>query len=1765
MSDVIAAAVLEVQGDMSDFIAKIAKAEEVAKRFEAASVQAAGRASGALAGVGKGAGEGLKDLDPVTRRAAEGMQLMAAKATLSAGELALFRAAAKGANVEALGPMATLLDKISAKQAAAAAGAGGMAAKLGLVGISAGQATAAMRSLPAQFTDIATQLQGGASPFTVLLQQGGQIKDQFGGVGNAFRALGSVLTPVRLLFGGVAAAAGAAGLAYKQGAAETDEYRKALALTNNTAGKTIGQLQVMAQAVSGITGGTQGKAAEVLTALAASAKVAGSDLTKLTAAAIQLERAGGPAALETAKAFAALAEAPTQAALTLTKSTGFLTAAVYEQARALELQGRTSAAASVVQQAYATSVEGATKKLEGGLGLLEKAWRGVGDWAKSAWDAMLGLGRAESVESRVASAAEALAKAQKLSKLPAFGSSPLANQSAIAQDFQGANAAAGYENLNAFYEQLRVKNEKAAIDFSKLAESVRAPGDALRDQIKQIDEWGAAFVAVAKEPVQAAKAVEALKARVTSLSAVSQQASATAQAALQASAAVQAAQTSAKLQDLQHQRAMGLISEIDLLGKVGAANVEAAQAEERRIQQAIANAKRLPAEQQGAALAGLRGQAEAAAIRTDQEKAKVQNQITEAVRNRVLAAEALTRAEGESRALEMAEYEKSVGDAYRASAIAAADYAQSLQDARQSMVDEAAASQLSDLQRDIRLRQLAIELRLRQEIRAIQSAPYSPDQKDILIAQATANATSAASLAVDQVTQEFQTRGAREISDALLTAMQGGFDDAWDYLKQLAKREVIKVLFQPVANTIGGVLSGVITQAQGGAATNASYLQAASGMNTLYGYGKSAYGWLTGAGAAASSASMYGLAGASGSLGASTGSGLYALGAGGTGSGLSVTAGTNAAWGISGSSAAASSGSSAAATASSWGPYVAAIVASYLVSANAYKQGFTNANTDNSFIDSGVAGSMGLGGPMYVSRLLDSLGIGSSRNNQIFSGAAGINYLIGRGAPRIDQQGVQGTIGAGGFSGEGFADVVQKGGLFRSDKRWTETGVLSEEIDRFFDAASKSIFEKAKDFGAALGLPAAALADVTQSVKVALGDDAAKNQEEITKALASYGDALVAGYADAIKPLAVYGETTVQTIERVGGALQGTNEVLSALGLNALQASIAGGQAAVSLQDLFGGLDVMQQAAGSYLADFYSDTERSALSLSAIGRVLQEVGVAVPATRDSFRDLVDAQDLTTASGREAFTALMSVASAFADVVPAARSVTDIMAERMRLEEELLTVQGDTAALRARERAELDESNRALYDQIQALRDQKSATDAARQAADEAAAAAERLAASAAQLAAAWDQSNASAADGVRAAFAAVASAIGAEQQSVKSAAEQQLQAVQVDADRQLQDLEAQAQSLQREFGSLFEGLRGNIQSLLGDLAGDGGRAAALATLQDARRVFRSGGTVDLEAVRQAGGVAARLGTDTFATRLDFAREQGRTVALLQDVSTSARAQLGAQTSAIAAQQVAIESARDAQVAAIEQARDAQLATLSAQLDEARTAASALVSIDDGVQGVAAALAQLAEAVSATRLLQGGGGPTGQILESGGQQVYGSTTGAVVTRAAGAGWDQTLVRGRSGATATASVLRSAVDELVATDNWARIVQVALAEGIDSNTLDGLMDWRAGTARAAAALRGLPAFAMGSAYVPQTGPALVHEGERIITAADNAALTRRLTQPADDTLQRELLAELRAFRQQSMTNDAALASYTNRAQALLNDVVNGGASIATRAEA
>ena len=278
---------------------------------------------------------------------------------------------------------------------------------------SAAQTAAAMRSLPAQFTDVVTQLQGGASPMTILFQQGGQIKDQFGGVqaalGGVAKYMAGLVNPATVAAASVTAVAAA----FVLGRQEADNYRAVLAKTGNAAGLTTDQLASMAKSVSE-SGGTQGKAAEVLTQLVETGRVSKEVMAQSAAGIIAFSKTSGVAVDQLVKDMAELGKAPADSLLKLNDSYHFLTASTYAHVVALEQQGRADEAARVAQQAYSDMLTQRGSAMVGNLGLVERAWAGVSGTAKSAWDAMLGVGREKTLDKKLAEARDRLASMQRM-------------------------------------------------------------------------------------------------------------------------------------------------------------------------------------------------------------------------------------------------------------------------------------------------------------------------------------------------------------------------------------------------------------------------------------------------------------------------------------------------------------------------------------------------------------------------------------------------------------------------------------------------------------------------------------------------------------------------------------------------------------------------------------------------------------------------------------------------------------------------------------------------------------------------------------------------------------------------------------------------------------------------------------------------------------------------------------------------------------------------------------------------------------------------------------------------------------------------------------------------------------------------------------------------------------------------------------------------------------------------------------------------------
>lgn len=416
MENVIAGAVLQITADGSQATAEMGKIAGAAERMERSTVRAAGSAAASLGGIGDNAGKSTGQVEAASKRFVASVEKEIAALTLSRAEYRKWEAQAKGISENVYGPLVSRLEaarsaneRLAASTAATAAGTNAAAAGFGRLATSAGQTRAAFAQLPAQITDVFTSLAGGQNPLLVLIQQGGQIKDSFGGIGATFRALASTFTPFRIAVGATVGVLATLTAAFLKGSSEASEFRKAIELTGNAAGTSLDRLRTQAIAVSAAVG-TQGKAAEVLAQLAASGRIASGALALTAEAAIRLERVGGPAATATAEAFAALGKSPTEAALKLNESTRFLTVSVLEQIRALEQQGNTAEAARVAQTAYANTVIERTKTLERSLGLLQSGWKAVGDAARGAWDFMLNVGREQSVDERIGQLRQQLAQ-----------------------------------------------------------------------------------------------------------------------------------------------------------------------------------------------------------------------------------------------------------------------------------------------------------------------------------------------------------------------------------------------------------------------------------------------------------------------------------------------------------------------------------------------------------------------------------------------------------------------------------------------------------------------------------------------------------------------------------------------------------------------------------------------------------------------------------------------------------------------------------------------------------------------------------------------------------------------------------------------------------------------------------------------------------------------------------------------------------------------------------------------------------------------------------------------------------------------------------------------------------------------------------------------------------------------------------------------------------------------------------------------------------
>lgn len=268
-------------------------------------------------------------------------------------------------------------------------------------GVSLGQYNAALRTLPAQYTDIVTQIAGGQNLGLILLQQGGQIKDSFGGLQNALRGVtqsaAAFINPMAL----TAAALAATAVAAYQGAQEVTGYNAALISSGNSAGVTSEALADLAAQFDNMEGVTTGKAADALMQVAATGAFTADQMRLVAQAALEWNVATGAAVEDTVKEFTKLAEDPVKAIIDLNTKMGFLTDSQVRSIEILVEQGKHTEAVTEAIRLQAEMLSDRSSKMVENLGGLERSWRAVKNTVLEVWDAMKSVGRDDTATEQI--------------------------------------------------------------------------------------------------------------------------------------------------------------------------------------------------------------------------------------------------------------------------------------------------------------------------------------------------------------------------------------------------------------------------------------------------------------------------------------------------------------------------------------------------------------------------------------------------------------------------------------------------------------------------------------------------------------------------------------------------------------------------------------------------------------------------------------------------------------------------------------------------------------------------------------------------------------------------------------------------------------------------------------------------------------------------------------------------------------------------------------------------------------------------------------------------------------------------------------------------------------------------------------------------------------------------------------------------------------------------------------------------------------------
>lgn len=288
-----------------------------------------------------------------------------------------------------------------------------------------------------------------------------------------------------------------------------------------------------------------------------------------------------------------------------------------------------------------------------------------------------------------------------------------------------------------------------------------------------------------------------------------------------------------------------------------------------------------------------------------------------------------------------------------------------------------------------------------------------------------------------------------------------------------------------------------------------------------------------------------------------------------------------------------------------------------------------------------------------------------------------VNAIFGMGEKRYGPTNVVGSFSGSGFAGNLQSEWTQKGGLLRSNK----SGVVTQDLpQKALDTLNGITLGVATAFGKLLsvtGEAARSLDGWTFAIKRQLN-----TEEEMKQLIHDLGNSMGEYLIPEIKDFKKEGESLADTAIRLTDTFIVTQAIYDMLGHSAYATGLASLKMRDDLVQLFGGLQQTSSAMSGFYSNFYTADEQRANSWRQLDNTFKALNLTTPQTREEFRALAEAQDLTTEEGRLMFVALMQLAPAFA-------AVTDSIEElEKRSRQAMESIAGSLDTLRGNKNASL---------------------------------------------------------------------------------------------------------------------------------------------------------------------------------------------------------------------------------------------------------------------------------------------------------------------------------------------------------------------------------------------------------------------------------------------------------------------------------------------